>query len=67
MTSWEKGTADNFYKQGQLLPENFAAAAKEAGVDAGLEIRYQDGYDHSYYFISTFGGEHVDFAAKFLK
>lgn len=38
----EQGTGDNFYKQKQLLPENFAAAAKEAGNDKGLVIRYQD-------------------------
>jgi S-formylglutathione hydrolase len=36
------GTGDNFYKQGQLLPENFEKAAKEAGVDGGLKIRYQE-------------------------
>lgn len=35
------GTADNFYKQGQLLPENFEKAAKEAGVE-GLTVRYQE-------------------------
>ncbi|KAH0542547.1 hypothetical protein FGG08_003052 [Glutinoglossum americanum] len=35
-----QGTGDNFYKQGQLLPENFAAAAKEAGNDKGLNLRY---------------------------
>jgi len=60
------GTGDNFYKQGQLLPEKFAAAAKETGNDGGLEVRYQDGYDHSYFFISTFASSHVDHAAKFL-
>jgi len=37
-----KGTGDNFYKQGQLLPENFAAAAKESGNAKGLVIRYQE-------------------------
>jgi S-formylglutathione hydrolase len=36
------GTGDNFYKQKQLLPENFAEAAKESGNDKGLVIRYQD-------------------------
>ncbi|KZZ95894.1 S-formylglutathione hydrolase [Moelleriella libera RCEF 2490] len=35
------GTGDQFYKSGQLLPENFAAAVKEAGIE-GVEIRYQD-------------------------
>ncbi|KAI1417526.1 S-formylglutathione hydrol [Hypoxylon sp. FL1857] len=34
------GTGDNFYKAGQLLPENFEKAVKEAGVK-GLELRYQ--------------------------
>jgi S-formylglutathione hydrolase len=35
------GTGDNFYKQGQLLPENLEEAAKEAGVE-GLTVRYQE-------------------------
>lgn len=38
----DKGTGDNFYKQGQLLPENFAAAAKESGNDNNLTLRYQE-------------------------
>lgn len=59
------GTSDNFYKQNQLLPENLEKATKEAGLD-GLKVRYQDGYDHSYYFISTFGEDHVKHAAKHL-
>jgi hypothetical protein len=36
----EPCTGDNFYKQGQLLPENFEAAARDAGID-GLKVRYQ--------------------------
>jgi len=36
------GTGDNFYKQGQLLPENFEKAAKESGNGKGLVLRYQD-------------------------
>ncbi|KAJ4854334.1 uncharacterized protein T069G_11313 [Trichoderma breve] len=59
------GTDDNFYKQGQLLPENFETAVKETDLE-GLELRYQDGYDHSYFFISTFGADHVKHAAKAL-
>lgn len=35
------GTGDNFYKNGQLLPENFEAAAKENGVEKGVNVRYQ--------------------------
>ncbi|EKD11905.1 uncharacterized protein L3040_004120 [Drepanopeziza brunnea f. sp. 'multigermtubi'] len=56
------GTGDNFYKQKQLLPENLVEAAKSKK----LEVRYQDGYDHSYFFISTFAADHVNYAAKFL-
>ncbi|KXX77167.1 S-formylglutathione hydrolase [Madurella mycetomatis] len=59
------GAADNFYKQGQLLPENFEKAAKEAGV-TGLTVRYHEGYDHSYYFMATFSDDHVNHAAKHL-
>lgn len=36
------GTGDNFYKQGQLLPENFEKAAKESGNSDGLTLRYQE-------------------------
>jgi S-formylglutathione hydrolase FrmB len=61
-----KGTGDNLYKQGQLLPENFVAAAKEAGVDKGINLRMQPDYDHSYFFISTFADDHVEHAAKYL-
>lgn len=60
------GTGDNFYKQGQLLPENFAKAAKEAGVDSGLNIRFQDDYDHSYFTMASFADDHVEHAAKYL-
>ncbi|KAK6601473.1 s-formylglutathione hydrolase [Botrytis cinerea] len=60
------GTGDNFYKQGQLLPENFEAAAKKSGNDSNLTLRYQEGYDHSYFFISTFGRDHIEHAAKYL-
>lgn len=59
------GTGDNFYVAKQLLPENFAKAVQGAGL-AGLTLRYQEAYDHSYYFISTFSQDHVDHAAKYL-
>jgi len=58
------GTGDNFYKQGQLLPENLEKVAKEVGAE--VDVRYRKDYDHSYYFVSTFAGEHVDYHAKFL-
>ncbi|KAI9894074.1 MAG: hypothetical protein M1814_004844 [Vezdaea aestivalis] len=62
----DQGTADDFYKQKQLLPENLADAAKEAGLEAGLHIRYHKEYDHSYYFMSSFADDHVDHHAKYL-
>jgi S-formylglutathione hydrolase len=61
-----QGTGDNFYKQGQLLPENFANAAKEAGVDSGINIRFQPDYDHSYFTMASFADDHMDHAAKHL-
>lgn len=62
-----KGTGDNFYKQKQLLPEHFAAAAKESGADKGLlNIRYQPDYDHSYFTMASFSDDHVRHAAKYL-
>jgi len=60
------GTGDNFYKQGQLLPENFAKAAKEAGVDSGITIRFPPDYDHSYFTMASFADDHMDHAAKYL-
>ncbi|KUI56988.1 S-formylglutathione hydrolase [Cytospora mali] len=59
------GTGDNFYKQKQLLPENLEEAVKGAGLE-GLTVRYQEGYDHSYFFMASFSDEHVAHAAKFL-
>jgi len=60
------GTGDNFYKQGQLLPENFSKAAKEAGNEDGLTLRMQPDYDHSYYFMASFADDHVAHAARYL-
>lgn len=61
----DQGTADEFYDEGQLLPENFTAACDKAGQS--LQLRMQDGYDHSYHFIASFIGEHIAYHAKALK
>jgi len=62
------GTSDKFYQQGQLLPENFLKAARAAGYDEfQVRVRSQEGYDHSYYFVSTFASDHIHFHANFLK
>ena len=59
----DQGDADDFL-QSQLRPDLFQAACDEQGQS--VEIRMQPGYDHSYYFISTFIGDHVRFHARSL-
>lgn len=61
----DSGLADEFYDEGQLLPENLKAACETAGQP--LELRLQEGYDHSYHFIATFIGEHIAYHAERLK
>lgn len=61
----DQGAEDKFLQDGQLQPENLAAVCKSKGVH--LDLRMQEGYDHSYYFISTFIGDHFAYHAKFLK
>lgn len=61
----DQGTADEFYDEKQLLPENFSAACDEAGQ--ALTLRMQSGYDHSYHFIASFVGEHIAYHANALK
>jgi len=60
----DQGTADEFYNEGQLLPENFKAACENSGQM--LSLRMQEGYDHSYHFVSSFVGEHIAYHAKML-
>lgn len=59
----DQGLADDFYPD-QLLTKNIEAIAKETGQS--LEVHYREAYDHSYYFISTFIEEHIQFHAKTL-
>jgi len=60
----DQGEADEFLA-GQLRPELLAAACKQAGHP--LTLRRHAGYDHSYYFIASFIGEHVAHHAQALK
>lgn len=60
----DQGDADTFLTD-QLKPELLAAACRAAGVD--LTLRMQPGYDHSYYFISSFMADHVAWHADRLK
>lgn len=57
----DQGEADGFL-EGQLRTGLLAAACERAGQPA--TIRMQPGYDHSYFFISTFMAEHVRWHAQ---
>lgn len=59
----DQGVADNFLAE-QLQPHLFAAACEKAGIP--LTLRMQPGYDHSYYFISTFIEDHLRWHAARL-
>ena len=59
----DQGTADNFLEE-QLQTHRLITACEEAGIAA--RIRMQEGYDHSYFFISTFLAEHIEWHAKKL-
>ncbi len=61
----DQGDADEFLDEGQLLPENLQAACDAQGQPC--TIRMQPGYDHSYHFIASFIGEHIEYHAKYLK
>jgi S-formylglutathione hydrolase len=58
------GTADPYLAQGQLLPEVFEQSCMEVGQL--LTLRMQPGYDHSYYFVSTFIEDHIRHHAMVL-
>ncbi|KAH3815893.1 hypothetical protein DPMN_144429 [Dreissena polymorpha] len=60
----DQGKADNFYADGQLLPDNLSAECASNYVP--INLRIHEGYDHSYYFIATFIEEHINHHAKFL-
>ncbi len=60
----DQGGADDFLTE-QLRPETLVAAAEVSGYPLALNIH--QGYDHSYYFISSFIEEHLRFHAQYLK
>lgn len=57
----DQGSADDFLEE-QLQTDLLGKACTLAGIDA--TIRMQEGYDHSYFFISTFLAEHIAWHAK---
>jgi S-formylglutathione hydrolase len=60
----DQGMADQFLEE-QLKPELLEAACGDAGI--ALTLNRREGYDHSYYFISTFMADHVRWHAERLK
>lgn len=54
----DQGTEDEFLEK-SLMTDNLVEACN--GKDQGLDVRYQKGYDHSYYFISSFIEDHLRF------
>ncbi len=59
----DQGLADDFLDSG-LRPWQLEKACE--GKDINLNVRMQEGYDHSYYFISSFMAEHIEWHAGFL-
>ena len=52
----DQGEADSFLSE-QLKPALLASACESAGIP--LTLRMQEGFDHSYFFISTFIEDHL--------
>ena len=59
----DQGTADEFLPQ-QLQTERLVEVSTAANYP--MNIRYQEGYDHSYFFIASFIEEHIAFHVEFL-
>ncbi|MCL2899120.1 S-formylglutathione hydrolase [Brenneria tiliae] len=60
----DQGLNDAFYEE-QLRTKSLERICNEMNINA--TIRYHNGYDHSYYFISTFIGEHIAYHANRLR
>lgn len=61
----DQGDNDQFLKDQQLLPSNLTDAARNNQVPYIYNLRAD--YDHSYFFIATFIGEHIAYHARMLK
>merc|ERR1711981_671016 len=60
----DQGLKDSFLEN-QLKSDNIVKACE--GTNVSVDLRMQEGYDHSYYFIASFISDHLDFHAKYLK
>lgn len=59
----DQGLSDSFLTE-QLKPEALERAAAQSGRE--VEVRRHEGYDHGYYFISTFMADHIAHHAAIL-
>lgn len=60
----DQGASDPFREE-QLRPGDLQAACESAGQP--LQLREREGYDHGYFFVSTFIGEHLEFHHRALR
>lgn len=60
----DQGLDDQFFEK-ELLTDNFVKGC--AGQKQKADVHYRAGYDHSYYFISTFIENHIRFHAEWLR
>lgn len=61
------GKGDPFYSRDhQLLPENFVEASKGTKFEGKVDLNLVEGFDHSYFFISSFTEAHAKHHAKYL-
>ncbi|OBA19478.1 S-formylglutathione hydrol [Metschnikowia bicuspidata var. bicuspidata NRRL YB-4993] len=62
-----QGAADDFYRKDKFLqPENLVKGAKRSDYKGKIDLRIVEGYDHLYFFISSFAEEHAKHHAKAL-
>ncbi len=59
----DQGLNDEFLES-ELLTKNLETAAEKASQP--IKVNYREGYDHSYFYISTFIKEHIDFHLRAL-
>ncbi|CAO3599583.1 unnamed protein product [Absidia cylindrospora] len=60
------GTSDNFLER-ELKIDTLIQTVESLGRAQDWTIRYQDGYDHSYFFISSFIADHIQHHVQYLK
>ena len=63
----DQGTEDEFQLDGTLMTDLLTEAAQKSGNASKLQLRMQEGYTHSYYFVSSFMEEHIKFHAERLR